>query len=78
MILINNVIPVEILSYGFFNVQNDKNHFYPFRHLWVNANDFSTFVAVVGEHILVALDAVREILPEDIPCFKIYTFIICY
>jgi len=35
--------------------------------LGVNADDLATFVAVVGEHVLVALDAVRMIVPQDIP-----------
>ena len=33
----------------------------------VDANDLSTLVAVVGKDILVALDAVGELLTEDVP-----------
>ena len=36
-------------------------------HLGVDSNDLATLVAVVGEHILIALDAVGEVLPQDIP-----------
>ena len=36
-------------------------------HLWVNANDLATLVTVVGKDILVALDAVGELLAKDVP-----------
>ena len=35
--------------------------------LGVNADDLAAFVAVVGEHVLVALDAVGVVIPEDVP-----------
>ena len=35
--------------------------------LGVNADDLAALVAVVGEHVLIALDAVRMIVPQDIP-----------
>ena len=35
--------------------------------LGVDANDLAALVAIVGEHILVALDAVGVVVPQDIP-----------
>jgi len=35
--------------------------------LRVDTDDLATLVAVVGEHALVALDAVRVVVPQDVP-----------
>ena len=35
--------------------------------LGVDANDLAALVAIVGEHVLVALDAVGVVIPEDVP-----------
>ena len=35
--------------------------------LGVDANDLAALVAIVGEHILVALDAVGVVVPQDVP-----------
>ena len=35
--------------------------------LGVDADDLAALVAVVGEHVLVALDAVGVVIPEDVP-----------
>ena len=35
--------------------------------LGVDADDLTALVAVVGEHILVALDAVGVVVPQDVP-----------
>jgi hypothetical protein len=36
-------------------------------YLWIDADDFSALVAVVGEHVLVALDAVGVIVAKHVP-----------
>ena len=35
--------------------------------LGVDADDLAALVAVVGEHVLVALDAVGVVVPQDVP-----------
>ena len=35
-------------------------------YLRVDANDLATFVAIVGEDVLVALDAVGVVVPQDV------------
>jgi len=35
--------------------------------LGVNSNDLSTFIAVIGEHIFIAFNAVGMVVPQDIP-----------
>ncbi len=40
-------------------------------HLGVNADDLATLVAVVGEHVLVALDAVGVVVPQHVPTSKV-------
>ena len=37
------------------------------KNLRVDADDFAALVAVVGEDVLVALDAVWVVVPQDIP-----------
>ncbi len=37
------------------------------QYLRVNTDDFPAFVAIVGEHVLVALDAVRVVISQHIP-----------
>ena len=36
-------------------------------YLRVDANDLATFVAIVGEDVLVALDAVGVVVPQHVP-----------
>jgi len=40
--------------------------FNAFTYLRVDANDLVALLARIGEHVLVALDAVRMIVPDDV------------
>lgn len=44
----------------------DEHFYFQCTHLRVDANDLAALLARIGEHVLVALDAVRMVVPDDV------------
>jgi hypothetical protein len=63
--------PVIFLKLSLKYKKNINNRKCQGHHLGVNADDLATLVAVVGEHILVALDAVGVVVPQHVPTSKV-------